>query len=260
MTTYACRNIPIDAEREKELCRVIQGKIIGDKERSLAELLSLTRPLVFKVAWKYAQDPHEFDRLSSLGFQILSGAAKRYDQSRNVKFSTFAYHILDSELKHHHHHNEESIPGVRIPIKNLWRYRKIVSRMKDDEKKSKVTSKEASFAGHIKKILETLSLDHLLEINSPLLDSVTTYNGIYEFIKKHDTQIILNMIRSNESLTKIELEVLEMYYLEGLTRKEISERLNLKVKRLHKIDEIRNEALLKLSRSEKLRAELSDKI
>lgn len=90
----------VEEERKKQLEEEVllwQRAVEGD-EKAREELILMHRPMVFWLASKFNVSPQQYPDLIQEGMVALIEAVDRFDPSRNIKFSTFAYYRVKGQM------------------------------------------------------------------------------------------------------------------------------------------------------------------
>ena len=244
---------PLSSEEEYKLTRRIKE---GDQV-ALNKLVNANLKFVISVAKNYQNQGVELSDLINEGNLGLIEAAKRFDESRDYKFISYAvWWVRQSILKCLY----DTSRVVRLPmtksteIFNLRKAEDSISQkygrpatLSELSKKLKLSEKETE-------ALQKISINHL-SLDSPITDNNTDNISLIDIIHdKEDKKLNINahLIKSGlknvlSTLSNKEAEIITLFY--GIDRDysmtllEISEKLNLSRERIRQIKE---EAIKKL--------------
>lgn len=158
--------------------------------------------LVYKLAKRLKTNKSDFDDLVQAGFMGLLTASSKFDFTKNTNFISYASVYIISEMKKEN--QKISIYKTSDYIRKL---------------KSKVEKLENKSVNEIAEILNT-SIENILMVKN-LQNNVVSLNDIEEILPSPKIEFI------ELDLTKEELMLYKMKYVNKLTQFEIGERLNL---------------------------------
>lgn len=229
----------------------------GDKQ-ALNKLVNANLKFVIFIAREYQDRGLPLDELISEGNVGLLEAAKRFDAERGIKFISYAvWWIRQSILRALANHSRL----VRLPINHIWALHKVVTIIENLEQNlgrapdlEEVADKLKISPGILSKNMMYWGKELPIEDSTrpseesvALIDKISSEefaapsSKLVEESMKTDIKIAL------ESLTKIEAEVLRLYYgierERSLTLLEIGDEMNLSRERIR---QIKNKALQKL--------------
>lgn len=227
-------------------------------EKTREEIINYYLPLVkYTVERIIAYLPEEIKKNEKEDLMIegiigLIEAVERFDIERNIKFETFATKrikgaVLDTLRKY------DILPrSMRDKVKAIEKaYFVLESRLgrnvKDDEiiKELRMTKEEfydilLKAKGLVLMPLEDALIDSEGDTKSLINEIGKTDDILEKFEDEEKKQILINFI---ESLDKEERVILEMYYWDGLTLKEIGKAINVSESR---VCQIHTKIILKL--------------
>jgi len=94
--------LPDSAEKDEanvqEEESLLWEKACEGDEDAREKLILMHRPMVFWLAKKFNISPQQYPDLIQEGMVALIEAVDRYDPSRNIKFSTFAYYRVKGQM------------------------------------------------------------------------------------------------------------------------------------------------------------------
>ena len=158
--------------------------------------------LGYKLAKRLKTNKSDFDDLVQAGFMGLLTASSKFDFTKNTNFISYASVYIISEMKKEN--QKISIYKTSDYIRKL---------------KSKVEKLENKSVNEIAEILNT-SVENILMVKN-LQNNVVSFNDIEEILPSPKIEFI------ELDLTKEELMLYKMKYVNKLTQFEIGERLNL---------------------------------
>jgi len=196
------------------------------------ELVARTLPLVRTMARRYANKGESLDDLEQVAALGLVKAIERFDLDREVRFTTFAVPTIAGEIKRHFRDRGWMI---RVPrdVQELSARVSIARERLTRELGRSPTVAELASASHagIEQILEAiaagdayraLSLDEPLADGLDALDSIGGNDDGFERVEQR------YMLRSGLThLPPREREILHLRFYEGLTQREIAERVGV---------------------------------
>ncbi len=229
----------------------------GDRQ-ALTRLVNANLKFVVFIARDYQDRGLPLDELISEGNLGLLEAAKRFDAERGIKFISYAvWWIRQSILRALANHSRL----VRLPINHIWALHKVVSIVEGLEQNLGRTPELEEVANKLKISPNLLSKNMMYwgkEI--PLEDSTRPSEESLALIDKicsdefatPASQLVEESMKTDikmalESLTKIEAEVLRLYFgieqERAMTLLEIGNEMKLSRERIR---QIKNKALQKL--------------
>lgn len=183
--------------------------------------------LVYSIVGKYT-NYFDKDDLYQVGMLGLIDARNNFDDSRGVKFSTFAYfHILGKVKKYVRESNLVRVSSDLVKVN--------ASILKAKEKMSQMLGREATIEEislfleiDVSKIEEAMmaSIDVRSLDYSSCDDSVELYNSVSSFDKEMDLDS-LNLKVAVENLADEERELIKARYYDDLTQAETSKVLGI---------------------------------
>jgi len=203
----------------------------GDEQARL-ELVERTLPLARTLARRYANKGEALDDLEQVAALGLVKAIDRFDLSRDVRFTTFAVPTIAGEIKRHFRDRGWMI---RVPrdVQELSARLSIVRDRLTREMGRSPTLEQLSKGAHagVEQVLEalaaadayrTLSLDEPLGEGLEALDAIGGDDLGFERVEQR------HMLRSGLThLPAREREILHLRFYEGLTQREIADRVGV---------------------------------
>ena len=219
-------------ERTKELFR--RYKEEGDEE-ARSELIANHINLVRHVASKYARPGVPLEDLVQAGSVGLINAVDRFDPSYGYEFTTYAMPTIRGEIKHYFRDKSWSI-GTSRKIKDLSvKVREAQDELSIELNRSPTLPEIAERAGisveDVIDVIDTVEKNKLIPLEVPSNGDDESSSVIDSFhaededlLAANDRMVLADAMRR---LNSSECELLEAYYTEGKTQKEIGERLGI---------------------------------
>jgi RNA polymerase sigma-B factor len=201
-------------------------------EQARLELVERTLPLARTLARRYANKGEALDDLEQVAALGLVKAIDRFDLSREVRFTTFAVPTIAGEIKRHFRDRGWMI---RVPrdVQELSARLSIARDRLTRELGRSPTVEQLAQAAHagVEQVLEalaaadayrTLSLDEPLGEGLEALDAIGGDDLGFERVEQR------HMLRSGLThLPAREREILHLRFYEGLTQREIADRVGV---------------------------------
>lgn len=212
------------------------------------ELIMTNMPLVKHIASKYHTNKigMDYEDIVSCGVMGLLDASNKFDESRGVKFSTYAYirissYIIDEIRKHS--------PVSRTYISKMKEYNKCVDILQNKYLRQPTIEEISNFMNlsneevsdiQVKQLnLNTTSLDQTLfedDSEVTLMDTIKEEEALSpsELVEKDELQEIMS--KAIDTLKEKDRLVLSLYYYEELTLKEIGVILGVSESRVSQLN------------------------
>jgi RNA polymerase sigma-B factor len=204
----------------------------NEDEAARLELVERTLPLAKALARRYANKGEALDDLEQVAALGLVKAIERFDLDRDVRFTTFAVPTIAGEIKRHFRDRGWMI---RVPrdVQELSARLTITRDRLTRELGRSPTVQELAKAAHsgIEQVLEALgaadayralSLDEPLGEGIEALDAIGDDDAGFERVEQRQ------MLRSGLThLPAREREILHLRFYEGLTQREIADRVGV---------------------------------
>jgi RNA polymerase sigma factor for flagellar operon FliA len=187
-------------------------------------------PLVKRIAAKIytnIQGKVEFEELLNYGIFGLLTSIERFEESRGLKFETFATHRIRGAILDGLREIDPLKRGTRSKVKKLDR---AINDLKSSLGKN---PNDKDIADYLSITQEEL-LDWYIEIDAPSIFRD-------ELITSENSAIDLSM--AIDSLDDREKQIIDLYYYEDLSLDEIAKILNISISR---VSQIHGKALIKL--------------
>jgi RNA polymerase primary sigma factor len=236
----------LTVEEERELGRRVQK---GDKD-ALQKLIESNLRFVIKIAKKYRKSGLPFLDLINEGNIGLMEAARRFDPTRGVRFTSYAVWWIRQAILHY---LSQAAQVFRVSPKTaniLYRVATTLAKKRSEENETPTREALALEIGvslnELNSSLEaaagTLSLDHPIDESGDLVLGDTLEQKIIESAEDTTiTQHLKDQIgESLSSLSNMEENVLRLRFGldddQPLTLKEIGDRMNLSRERIRQIE------------------------
>lgn len=226
----------IKKQENKERKELYVLDYVKSKDPALKQKILLAyKPLIEYIAKKLAYREEDFDDLAQVGSIGLLKALDNFDPSKNTSFTTYSSSHIIGEIKHY---LRDKIKILKIPRRLQEQHYKIQKFIKVSllQNGKTPTVKEISKATGIdnESVIETLeasrhsqliSLDMPVFSNNQKTDTLLDQNCL-DF--EGDQIFVSEMLK--HALTKLPLRLQKIIYLkyyEGLTQREIANRIQL---------------------------------
>lgn len=234
------RNIPTNEVYEKisEWLEVYHSEACDAPEKERVKTLIVTQmyPVIRHIAKTIARRAYDpIDDLTQAGFIGLLKAIDKYDKEKNDNFRVYAGYLIIGEMKHY---LRDKLNTIRVPrhiqelsirIHNFTKDLTLeeVQRLTSDEVASAldVSPKAIDFAMQVERRRSTLSLEDIYRVDQGFMNyEEVLHEGNYlEKSAYEDARIIFEDII--EKLPPEEKVLIDMYYKQDMSKKEIAEAL-----------------------------------
>ena len=224
-----------------------QFKVYGDphaREQLIRQYAHLVKLTVARIV-PYPPNGMEWEDLYSYGVMGLIRAVDMFDPTRNVKFETYAIALIRGAVLEALR-SEDWVPrSARDKLRQLervWvRLEASLGRPPTDEEAAEALG--VSVHDYRQLLIDyartnTVSLEACLingddEENNSLLETLADAEDPYEeLLEREQTQALTNAI---ENLGEREKQVIQLYYYDGLTFKEIGQVMSISESRVYQI-------------------------
>lgn len=234
----------------------------GD-EAAQEQLVLHYKALVEAIARKYSRGSSHHDDIAQVGMVGLLGAIRRYDESFNKSFESFAVPTIIGEIKrflrdrtwsvHVPRRIKELGPKIKAAVERLTAELQRSPRVDEIAIELEVTDEEVLEAMEMGKSYQALSVDHAIEADSEggtvtLLDIVGSADAGFERV---DQNLVLDKIL--HVLTEREKLIVQYTYLDNMSQKETGEKLG--ISQMH-VSRLQRRAIKKLQ--EAMNADITD--
>lgn len=226
---------------------------MAPKQTKITKYAYLVR-IVAKALSKKIPDHMSFDDFMSAGYMGLINAVDKFDDSKGIKFATYAGHrikgyILDEMRKHDHY--------TRRTRWHINRIKKTVIEIEEIKRRPAKTSEICENLGisleKFQKIRTNIDNQMVFSLDEykPATEKTGANNlkrielkqnrtGLNDLLEKENLSLLSEALKA---LSDRERFILQSYYFDGIFQKEIGISLKLTESRVH---QIRAEALKKL--------------
>jgi RNA polymerase sigma-B factor len=219
-------------------------------ESARMELVERTLPLARTLARRYANKGEALDDLEQVAALGLVKAIERFDLDREVRFTTFAVPTIAGEIKRHFRDRGWMI---RVPrdVQELSARLTVTRDRLTRELGRSPTVEQLAKAAHagVEQVLEALSAAdayRALSLDEPLGEGIEALDAIggddlgFERVEQR------YMLRSGLThLPAREREILHLRFYEGLTQREIADRVGVSQMHVSRLIRRSNESLRK---------------
>jgi RNA polymerase sigma factor (sigma-70 family) len=239
MKTYLRQNfdamkktMEYDSQAQTELIKKFQS---GDED-AIIPIIENNIRLVMLIAnkiWRnhFRKGPVEHYDIVVAGIDGIRSAAKRFDETKNVKFSTYASIWIKYAIKKELVHNI----AVTVPVNSYLRAFKII---KNKEKHLEKTVKNAKITNN----LRSLSMQKIViprkgnSSNTNTLDKmIGSDESFINYIRHHDNATILKIVGDFISEQSEKEKTMLYMRMEGYSLEEIGQRYSITRERVRQI-------------------------
>lgn len=187
------------------------------------ELIKENKNLICSIINKYARY-YEFDDLYQVSIIGMMKAYQKYDKNKGVKFTTYAYKYILSEVLLFVNNNK----SIRVSREYQRLYRKVLEArtLLTQKLMKEVTNREIALFLEIDEFIiddvmryqeKVKSLDEVVIDDGKqitLLDQIAIHNDDFKYVSLHD---------GLSSLTNEELQLINLRYFKDLTQSEVAQ-------------------------------------
>ena len=207
------------------------------EDEPLTKLIQHYKALVETIARKYSKGSSYHEDIVQVGMIGLLGAIKRYDETFNKSFESFAVPTIIGEIKrflrdqtwsvHVPRRIKELGPKIRAVVEQLTNELERSPKIAEIAKKLNVEEEEVLEAMEMGKSYQALSIDRTIEADSDggtvtLLDLVGKPDEGFEKVQQ---KLVLEKVL--HVLTERERLIIQYTFLENLSQKEAGEKLQI---------------------------------
>lgn len=209
-----------------------------EKEKTKTLIVTQMYPVIKHIARTIARRAYDpIEDLVQAGFIGLLKAIDRYDAQKNDNFRVYAGYLIIGEMKHF---LRDQLDTIRVPrhIQELSIRIHNFTQTLTTEEVQKLTSEQVAqaldipkktidFAMQVERRKETLSLDDVFknEDNRLNYEDLLFDSNYEEKAKFEDARITFEKII--DKLPEDEKKLIDLYYKQDMTQKEIADALNL---------------------------------
>jgi RNA polymerase sigma-B factor len=201
-------------------------------ERARLELVERTLPLARTLARRYANKGESLDDLEQVAALGLVKAIERFDLERDVRFTTFAVPTIAGEIKRHFRDRGWMIRVPREVQELSARLSTARDRLTRELGRSPTVPELASAAhAGVEQVLEALGAAdayRALSLDEPLgdgLEALDAIGGDDDGFERVEQRYLLRSGLTH--LPQREREILHLRFYEGLTQREIADRVGV---------------------------------
>ncbi len=199
------------------------------------ELIERFLPLARALAGRYSAGMEPFEDLLQVAYEGLVKAVDRFDASRDVNFSSYATPFILGTLKHHFRDNTQTMRIPRSLQEEIARVHSIAASHRAEHGREPTVEQIAIASGrNVDTVLEALEADRSrtpMSLDRPAgIDGDDEAQPFSETIPSTD----LGFDRAEARLATAEIELddaerkaLRLRYEEGLTQRQIGERIGV---------------------------------
>ncbi|MDP4153143.1 MAG: FliA/WhiG family RNA polymerase sigma factor [Bacillota bacterium] len=241
-------NLAETGDKTKDLW--IEFKTSGDVElrnRLIMDNVHLVKKIVGRLFPKY-RNFNEYDDLISWGVMGLMDAVEKFDLNKNVKFETYATLRIRGEIIDHMRRQDAVPVNIRAKLKKIdYAYEKLQQKLGEEPSHDNVAAFLGISVDELHKTLEDSYYFNIIYLDEMLANSCSSNKepiskeNIEENCEKDD---IISLIKNEiDVLPEKEKIVMQCYYYEEMTLKEIALILGLTESR---IAQIHSKVIIKL--------------
>lgn len=210
-------------------------RIKENDQEAFEEFYHQNEPLVYSLLKKYAMKTSDYEELAMCAKYGLVLAIHNFDLSMDVMFSTYAVPLILGEIKTYF----RSLGIVRLSRRITSLKQQIYKATKELENKLNRSPKLEEISSYLSLPLEEIieayeassqyySLDEEIQEDLPRIEIIKDNN--YPFIDKIDLKMAIEQLDKKEKL------IITLRYYDGLSQKEVSERLNVSQVQVSRIE------------------------
>lgn len=217
-------------EKVYNLKEVYEKAKEGD-ENSKLFLIEYHKPLLMSLIKKYKVNSSEKEDLLSCANMGLIKAINKYDPSYNTEFSTYAVPLILGEIKKYYRDN--GLISVSRTIKE--NYKKIIEYEKTLDKSPTIEDLCLRFSMSKEDVLDALNSNYICySLDSKIKDNEDiTY---IDTLSNDDKQIDIDLHIAIENLNSKDRLIIQLRYFDGLSQKEVANRLYLSQVQVSRIE------------------------
>ena len=208
----------------------------GDKE-AREVLINNNYGLVIKIVKGYNRDKFNHEVLTQEGLIGLIKAVDRFDPSRGLAFSTYAYYLIKGQIQRYIRDDcDENV--FRLKRTDIYTYKKILEarRILSQEFNNEPTTREISILineeekeveGIINILENTVSMTHAKYYSKNSPNSISIEDGLSNEINVEEE--VINKISIHQALKKLtetQREIIRLRYFENCTQAQVGKILN----------------------------------
>jgi len=199
------------------------------------ELIERFLPLARALAGRYSAGMEPFEDLLQVAYEGLVKAVDRFDASRDVNFSSYATPFILGTLKHHFRDNTQPLRIPRSLQEEIARVNAVAASFRAEHGRDPTVGEVAKESGRsIEDVLEALEADNSrtpMSLDRPAgADGEDEAQPLAETIPTTDPGFDTaeaRLVTAEVELDDAERQALHLRYEEGLTQRQIGERIGV---------------------------------
>lgn len=230
---------PQQAELEKEHERAEERALFTRYQEDPSPvneemLVEKFRPLVYRIVHRFRYNADQFDDLVQVGTVGLVLAIRRFDTSRNFRFSTYAWQTIQGEIQRYF---RDKTWAVSVPRDLKERSLKVFNTVNELSQRQGSDPSVAEIAKHSslteEQVLEAMELGSAYHPQS-FLEATRESDVSYALGDEGSSEDSFDMTATKKSifwesilanLEETEAQIIRLYFFDQRTQKEIADRL-----------------------------------
>jgi len=223
----------LDVERVDE--RALFARYLADPTPALEDLIvEKYRPLVYRIVHRFRYSPDQFEDLVQVGTVGLLLAIRRFDLAFNFRFSTYAWQTIQGEIQRYF---RDKTWAVNVPRELKEKSLKVFNSLNELTRAVGHEPTTAELAGRTglteEEVQEAMELGSAYHPQS-FLDNVRDSDVSFTLSEEPAGAESMDMGATKRGvfwrsvlahLSETEAQVVQLYFFEQLTQKEIAERM-----------------------------------
>jgi RNA polymerase sigma-B factor len=211
--------VRFDDEQRDELRRKLAEFAETRNDRLRDELVEAHLGLAEYLARRFSNRGEPLDDLVQVASLGLIKAVDRFDPGREVEFSTYATHTIVGELKRHFRDKGWALHVPRDLQERALALSRATERLSHDLGRSPTISELANALGcGMEQVVEASEVAH--SYAASLVELLGRHDDGFELAERRE--VIAGVWRS---LTDLERQVIALRFVDGLTQREIGQRI-----------------------------------
>ena len=243
----------LEKEQERAEERALFARYQDDPTAANEEMLvDKFRPLVYRIVHRFRYNADQFEDLVQVGTVGLVLAIRRFDTSRNFRFSTYAWQTIQGEIQRYF---RDKTWAVSVPRDLKERSLRVFNAVNELSQRQGSDPSIAEIANHAKlteeQVLEAMELGSAYHPQS-FLEATRESDVSYTLGDEGSSDDSFDMTATKKSifwesllasLDETEAKIIRLYFFDQRTQKEIADKLATSQMN---ISRIMRRALLKL--------------
>ena len=235
-TTTTARRSPERNQLRDRRDRDLIERFCESRDPALREeLIERFLPLARALAGRYSAGMEPFEDLLQVACEGLVKAVDRFDASRDVNFSSYATPFILGTLKHHFRDNTQPLRIPRSLQEEIARVNSVAASFRAEHGRDPTVGEVAKESGRsIEDVLEALEADNSrtpMSLDRPAgADGEDEAQPLAETIPTTDPGFDTaeaRLVTAEVELDDAERQALHLRYEEGLTQRQIGERIGV---------------------------------